>query len=120
MCIRDSLYNIVDRTDEAVLQRALELNVAFIPWFPLGHGALVGPDSALLPLARHYGLTPSQLALAWLLNHAPNTVLIPGTTSIAHLEENARAASVQLDEDQLSVIVGEVDQLLLPVWRPER
>ncbi|MBX8610130.1 aldo/keto reductase [Pseudomonas cichorii] len=116
----ENLYNLADRTDEAVLQRALELNVAFIPWFPLGHGALVGPDSALLPLASHYGLTPSQLALAWLFNHAPNIVLIPGTTSIVHLEENAKAASVQLDEDQRSAIVREVDRLLVPLWRPER
>ncbi|RMR60989.1 aldo/keto reductase [Pseudomonas cichorii] len=116
----ENLYNIADRTDEPVLQRAQALNIAFIPWFPLGHGALVGPDSALQPLASHYGLTPSQLALAWLLNHAPNIVLIPGTTSIAHLEENAKAVSVQLDEDQRSAIVREVDSLSLPTWRPER
>ncbi|GFM87036.1 oxidoreductase [Pseudomonas cichorii] len=116
----ENLYNIADRTDEPVLQRAQALNIAFIPWFPLGHGALVGSDSALQPLASQYGLTPSQLALAWLFNHAPNTVLIPGTTSIAHLEENAKAVSVQLDEDQLSAIVREVDSLSLPTWRPER
>ncbi|RMQ40597.1 Oxidoreductase [Pseudomonas cichorii] len=116
----ESLYNIADRSDEPVLQRAQALNIAFIPWFPLGHGALVGSDSALLPLAGQYALTPSQLALAWLLNHAAHTVLIPGTTAIAHLQENVRAASVQLDESQLAAIVREVDHLALPTWRPER
>ncbi|MFJ4144977.1 aldo/keto reductase [Pseudomonas sp. NPDC089734] len=116
----ESLYNIADRTDEPVVQRTQALNIAFIPWFPLGHGALVAPDSALRPLARQYGLTPAQLALAWLFNHAPNTLLIPGTTSIVHLKENARASHVQLDDTQCAAIARDVDRLALPIWRPER
>jgi len=116
----ENLYNIADRADEATLRYAQEHQVAFIPWFPLGHGGLVGPDSALRPIATRYGLTPSQLALAWLLHHSPSTLLIPGTTSIPHLEENARSLDVRLDDHQLAEISAAIDEAKLPTWRPER
>ncbi|TCV92375.1 aryl-alcohol dehydrogenase-like predicted oxidoreductase [Luteibacter rhizovicinus] len=116
----ENLYNIADRADDDVLQYAQKHHIAFIPWFPLGHGGLVGPDSALAPIATLYDITPSQLALAWLLHHSPATLLIPGTTSIAHLDENARAASIELNPAEIRAIAEAVDRAQLPTWRPER
>jgi pyridoxine 4-dehydrogenase len=116
----ENLYNIADRADEDVLRHAEKNNVAFIPWFPLGHGALVGPDNVLAPIAAQFDVTPSQLALAWLLHRSPATVLIPGTTSVKHIEENARAADMQLSAADIDVIAAAVDKANPPTWRPER
>ncbi|MFC4765650.1 aldo/keto reductase [Dyella koreensis] len=116
----ENLYNIADRADDDVMRYAEEHRIAFIPWFPLGHGGLVGPDSPLAPIAHRYGLTASQLALAWLLHHSPATLLIPGTTSIKHLDENAVAANVELDSADMRAIVEAVDREHLPTWRPDR
>lgn len=116
----ENLFNIADRTDEETLRHAEKHNIAFIPWFPLGHGGLVGPDSVLAPIAAEYGATPSQLALAWLLHHSPATVLIPGTTSITHLEENARAADLRLSAADMAAITAAVDRAKPQIWRPER
>lgn len=115
----ENLYNIVDRSDDDVLDYAESQQIAFIPWFPLGHGGLVGEDSALAPIARRYGMTTSQLALAWLLHRSPATLLIPGTTSIAHLDENAAALSIELDDAQMHDILQAVDDARLPLWRPD-
>lgn len=116
----ENLYNIADRADEETLRYAEKNRVAFIPWFPLGHGGLVGPDSVLAPIAAQYGATSSQLALAWLLHRSPATVLIPGTTSLRHLEENARAVDIQLSDDDMVAITAAVDRASPPTWRPER
>jgi pyridoxine 4-dehydrogenase len=88
----ENLYNVADRSDDETLRYAEGCDVAFIPWFPLGHGDLVGPNSILIPIAAQFGMSPSQLALAWLLHKSPVTVLIPGTTSVKHLKENASAS----------------------------
>jgi pyridoxine 4-dehydrogenase len=114
----ESLYNIVDRTDLAALRYAEEHGIAYVPWFPLGHGQLTKPDSPLEPLARAFDLTPSQLALAFLLHTSKTTLLIPGTTSVRHLEENVKAAQVELSEDDLHTITQAVDALGLETWRP--
>lgn len=114
----ESLYNIVDRTDVMALRYAEEHGIAYIPWFPLGHGQLTRPDSPLTPLARQYDLTPSQLALAFLLHTSKTTLLIPGTTSVRHLEENVKAAHVQLTDADLQLIAQLVDALGLETWRP--
>ncbi|UUN25264.1 aldo/keto reductase [Streptomyces sp. FIT100] len=100
----ENLYNVADRTGDAALEYAEHHGIAFIPWFPLGHGQLVGPTSPLTAVAAQCGATASQLALAWLLQRSPATLLIPGTTSIGHLEENMRAAQVTLGEDELRLI----------------
>ncbi|MFI1401150.1 aldo/keto reductase [Streptomyces sp. NPDC020681] len=100
----ENLYNIADRTGEAALTYAEEQDIAFIPWFPLGHGDLVAPSGALTEAAKNVGATPAQVGLAWLLHHSPNTLLIPGTTSIHHLEENAKAVDLILDADQWAEI----------------
>ncbi|MFC1415562.1 aldo/keto reductase [Streptacidiphilus cavernicola] len=114
----ENLYNLGDRTDEEVLRHAEEHAVAFIPWFPLGHGGLVGPDGPLVRIAPDYGATPSQLALAWLLHRSPATLLIPGTTSIDHLEQNLKAADLHLSADDMAAITRAVDAAAAPLWRP--
>jgi pyridoxine 4-dehydrogenase len=116
----ENLYNIADRTDEDVLRRAEQLKVAFIPWFPLGHGGLVGPDNILRPISQKYRITPSQLALAWLLNHSRSIVLIPGTTSLRHLRENVKAETIKFDSEAMAAIAVAVGHANIPNWRPER
>lgn len=116
----ENLYNVADRADDEVLEHATRHHIAFIPWFPLGHGGLVGPDSALTPLAATYAVTPSQLALAWLLHRSPALLLIPGTTSVKHLKENASAAHVNLNAAEVRAIAEAVDRLGLLGWRPVR
>ncbi|MER7172436.1 aldo/keto reductase [Streptomyces mesophilus] len=115
----ENLYNIVDRAGEDVVRHAEQHNVAFIPWFPLGHGGLVGPDSPLRPIAEQYGATPAQLALAWLLHHSPATLLIPGTTSVSHLELNMKATGLHFSASDMEAITAAVDAAEVPVWRPE-
>lgn len=116
----ENLYNVADRADDDVLEHATRHHIAFIPWFPLGHGGLVGPDSALKPVAETYAVTPSQLALAWLLHRSPAVLLIPGTTSVTHLKENAGAAAVNLNPAEVRAIAEAVDRAGLPGWRPVR
>jgi aryl-alcohol dehydrogenase-like predicted oxidoreductase len=116
----ENLYNLADRADDDVLTYATENHIAFIPWFPLGHGGLVGPDSALAPIAAQWGITPSQLALAWLLHRSEAILLIPGTTSVPHLTENAGASRVRLNPAEVRAIAEAVDRAGLPGWRPVR
>lgn len=116
----ENLYNIADRADEETLQYTQKHGIAFIPWFPLGHGGLVGDDSPLVPIAKSYGVTVAQLALAWLLQHASNTLLIPGTTSLSHLDENAEAVNITLSAADRANILAAVDRAHIPTWRPDR
>jgi pyridoxine 4-dehydrogenase len=116
----ENLYNVADRADDAVLDHATRNHIAFVPWFPLGHGGLVGPDSPLGAIAERWGITPSQLALAWLLHRSPAILLIPGTTSVQHLKENASAAGVILNPAEVRTIAEDVDRAGLPGWRPTR
>lgn len=89
-------YNLVDRQSEKVLDYCGAHGIGFIPWFPLAAGALVGPGSALGDIAQRLNATPGQIALAWLLRRSKVMLPIPGTSSVAHLEENIAAASLQL------------------------
>ena len=114
----ESLYNLVDRTDDTALEYAESHDIAYVPWFPLGHGELTRPNSPLAPLARQFDLTPAQLALAWLLHRSPATLLIPGTTSLRHLEENMKAREVKLTTAEMREITGAVDALQLKPFRP--
>lgn len=93
-----NLYNVGHRASEELLTYATGQGIGFIPWFPLGNRALLGPDSPLSAVARRVGATPGQVALAWLLQHSPVMLPIPGTGSLAHLEENCAAATVTLDD----------------------
>ena len=91
-------YNIGDREHEDTLQYCEKNNIAFIPWFPVAAGKLAQPGGKLDAAAKQHGATVSQLSLAWLLQHSPVILPIPGTSSVAHLEENVAAAEVQLSE----------------------
>ena len=102
-----NLYNVGDRSAEALMEYSTREGIGFIPWFPLGNRALLGPDSPVAQVAARLGVTSGQVALAWLLQHAPNMLPIPGTGSVAHLEENCAAALVDLDADA----VAELDAL---------
>jgi pyridoxine 4-dehydrogenase len=95
-----NLYNLANRDSEALLEHAEANGIAFIPWFPLATGKLAQPGGPLDAIAERLHATPSQLALAWLLRRSPVMLPIPGTSSVAHLEDNVAAAGVQLtDED---------------------
>lgn len=103
-------YSVMRREHENVLAHCAEEGLPFISWFPLDMGALAGQDSPLGDLAAQTGATPAQVALAWSLAHAENNVPIPGTASLAHLEENIAAAAVRLSPSQLDALdaLGEI------------
>jgi len=90
-------YNLTDRTHDSVLERCAELGIGFIPWFPIGAGALGRTESGpLMEIARAHGVSTSQVALAWLLTRSPVMLPIPGTSRIRHLEDNIAACGLQL------------------------
>ncbi|MGX1807012.1 aldo/keto reductase [Nocardia sp. NPDC055321] len=95
-----NLYNLGARQHEDVVDYAAAQGIAFIPFFPVAGGSHAGADSPLAAVAAEVGATPAQTALAWLLHRSPTILPIPGTTSIAHLEENTAAAEVRLSADQ--------------------
>ncbi len=97
-------YNLTDRASEDVLARCTELGIGFIPWFPIATGELAKPGGPVDHLVDETGATPSQIALAWLLQRSPVILPIPGTKSIAHLEDNLGAAEVRLTADQVAVL----------------
>jgi aryl-alcohol dehydrogenase-like predicted oxidoreductase len=91
-----NLYNLGNRQSEAALEYCAQHRLGFIPWFPLAAGEMARPGGALDKAAQRHGATLSQLALAWLLQRSPVMLPIPGTSSVAHLEENLGAASLKL------------------------
>jgi aryl-alcohol dehydrogenase-like predicted oxidoreductase len=97
-------FNLADRAAEPVLDYAEAHQIAFIPWFPLATGKLAEPGGPLDEIARGRGATPSQLALAWLLHRSPVMLPIPGTSTVAHLEDNTAAALVQLGDDEMKAL----------------
>jgi len=96
-------YSIDNRHWEGVLQYCKAHNIAFIPWFPLNAGN-VATNEKLKEIADKHGVTAHQVALNWLLNHAENILLIPGTSNILHLEENVAAAMIELDGEDIAVL----------------
>ncbi|MFD4637098.1 aldo/keto reductase [Lentzea sp. NPDC058436] len=112
----ESLYNLADRESDPMVDLTRERGIAFISWFPLGHGDLVAPGGELADVAARFGVTTAQLCLAWLLRRSPNILLIPGTTSIAHLEENAAAAAVDLSAAQWDEVERIGDKITN--WKP--
>jgi len=93
-----NLYHLSGRQSEAVLDACAARGIGFIPWYPLGSGDLASADGPLAPIAADLGATPAQVALAWLLHRSPVMLPIPGTGSVAHLEENCAAAAVRIDD----------------------
>ncbi|MFE6891094.1 aldo/keto reductase [Streptomyces sp. NPDC057694] len=94
-------YNVLDRASEPLLKLCEARGIAFLPWFPLGNGALTD-HQALTDIAAAHDATPSQVALAWLLHHSPVLCPTPGTGSVAHLEENVAAAELRLTEGDMA------------------
>ena len=101
-------YNLTDRKSEDVLDYCTEHGIGFIPWAPISAGTLAEPGGPVAEAADRLGATPSQVALAWLLRRSPAMLPIPGTGSVAHLEENIGAASVVLDDDAYQAIAEAV------------
>ena len=95
-------YNLVDRVSENVLAYCAANNIGFIPWFPLAAGELTEPGGIVDRVAKAHGATTGQVALAWLLQHSPVILPIPGTLHVAHLEENVAAASVSLTPQEIA------------------
>jgi len=108
-CVQNA-YNLLDRADEPLLEVCGEHDVAWVPYFPLGSAfggaSRVTEHPAVLAAAAAQGATPAQVALAWLLAHDPNILLIPGTSSLEHLEENVATADVRLDAATMAVLDG--------------
>jgi pyridoxine 4-dehydrogenase len=101
-----NLFNLSDRTSEPLLDHAAANGIAFIPWFPLATGKLAQPGGPLDGLAAQHGVSPSQLALAWLLKRSPVMLPIPGTSSVAHLEDNVAAATIELSDAEFETLTN--------------
>jgi len=99
-----NLYNVGDRQHEDVLEYCERHNIAFIPWFPVAAGKLAQPGGKLDEIAKRHGSTVAQLSIAWLLHRSPVILPIPGTSSVAHLEENMKAADLSLSEAEMREI----------------
>jgi aryl-alcohol dehydrogenase-like predicted oxidoreductase len=102
-------YSIIDRQDDEMVEFAQEREIAFVPFFPLGSAFAGGPARlagapAIVRVADKHGATPTQIALAWLLARYDRMLLIPGTTSVAHLEENMAATELELDDADLAAL----------------
>ncbi|MDN3353795.1 aldo/keto reductase [Actinomadura sp. DC4] len=99
-----NMYNMGDRSAEPLLEHAERAGIAFIPYFPLAMGRLAVPGGELAGLAAEYGATPARLALAWLLRRSPVMLPIPGTSTVAHLEDNVAAASIELSDEAFAAL----------------
>ena len=97
-------YNLTDRQHEPVLKWCEQHGVGFIPWFPVGAGRLAQPGGPLDEAARRHGVTVAQLSISWLLHRSPVILPIPGTSSVAHLEENLKSAAIALSDTELKEI----------------
>lgn len=99
-----NLYNLANRKSEEVLDYCERENIGFIPWFPVAAGDLAKQGGVLDEAAKAHGATVAQLALAWLLRRSPVMLPIPGTSSVAHLEENMKASEVQLTDEEFEAL----------------
>jgi aryl-alcohol dehydrogenase-like predicted oxidoreductase len=97
-------YNLADRSSEPVLEYCEREGIGFIPWFPLNTGGLAGDGGPLVEAAKRHDATPAQLALAWLLHRSPVMLPIPGTSKVAHLEDNMKAAALELTDEEVAAL----------------
>jgi pyridoxine 4-dehydrogenase len=104
VCVQNH-YNLVHRADDALIDELARHGIAYVPFFPLG-GFTPLQSSTLSDVARKLDATSMQVALAWLLRRAPNILLIPGTSSVAHLQENLAAAALELPEHAVKALDG--------------
>jgi pyridoxine 4-dehydrogenase len=99
-------YSLSDRSAEPVLEACTRLGIGFLPWFPLAAGELSRPGGPLDKIAKGHKATPGQMALAWLLKRSAVMLPIPGTSSVAHLEENVAAAALTLTDEEFKTLAG--------------
>jgi pyridoxine 4-dehydrogenase len=99
-----NMYNVSQRQHEDVLEYCEKNGLAFIPWFPVASGKLAAPGGKLDEISKRHGAAVSQLSLAWLLHRSPVMLPIPGTSSVAHLEENLKAAEIELSDAEMKEI----------------
>ncbi len=99
-----NLYNLANRRSEAVLEYCEREGIGFIPWYPLAAGDLAKPGGVLQTISRKLDASPSQVALAWVLRRSPVMLPIPGTSRVAHLEDNVRAASLALSDEDFTAL----------------
>jgi pyridoxine 4-dehydrogenase len=104
VCVQN-MYNVAHRADDTLIDDLAREAIAYVPFFPLG-GFTPLQSSTLSSVALRLGATPMQVALAWLLRRAPNILLIPGTSSVAHLRENLAAAELDLPDDAVAALGG--------------
>jgi aryl-alcohol dehydrogenase-like predicted oxidoreductase len=104
VCVQNQ-YNLAHRTDDALIDVLAAQDIAYVPFFPLG-GFTPLQSTTLTDVAARLEATPLQVALAWLLHRAPNMLVIPGTSSVAHLRENVAAAQLTLDEAAMAALNG--------------
>src|SRR5207237_9637842 len=104
VCVQN-FYNIANRADEAVLVATAEQDIAYVPYFPLGGFSPLQSD-VLEPVAKRLGATPVAVAQSWLLQHSPNVLLIPGTSSVAHLRENITGAALTLPAEAVAALAA--------------
>lgn len=108
-CVQNA-FSLVDQSDAAVLERCAAAGIAYVPYFPLGSAfpnmPKVVDDPRVQEIAAAHDVTPAQIGLAWLLARSPNILLIPGTSSVAHLEENLAVGAIHLSEEDLAILAG--------------
>jgi aryl-alcohol dehydrogenase-like predicted oxidoreductase len=97
-----NLYNLIDRHAEGVLRYSEQRGIGFIPWFPIASGDLAGPGGVVGEIAQATGRSPAQVALAWLLRRSRVMLPIPGSSKVAHLEDNCTAATLKLTDEQVA------------------
>jgi pyridoxine 4-dehydrogenase len=99
-------YNLQDRSSDALIDICAGAGIVFIPFYPLAKGRLARPDSPLARIAERHHATSGQIALAWLLHRSPVMLPIPGTSSLAHFEENLGAMSIRLSTEEIQTLAG--------------
>ena len=108
-CVQNA-FSLVDQSDAPVLECCAAAGIAYVPYIPLGSAfpnmPKVVDDPRVQEIAAAHGVSPAQVGLAWLLARSPNILLIPGTSSVAHLEENLAVGAITLTKEQLSVLAG--------------
>jgi pyridoxine 4-dehydrogenase len=114
VCVQNH-YNLAHRDDDALIDRLATAGVAYVPFFPLG-GFTPLQSTALFDVAKQLDATPTQVALAWLLQRAPNILLIPGTSSVEHLRENLATTDLELPRDMVTML----DQVAQPTTHHQR
>ncbi len=112
-----NLFNLVDRRDEDMVDVCTQQGILFMPYFPLAMGKLGCGIGLLITIAQRHQATPAQVALAWLRARSPQMVLIPGTSSVAHLEENIASVTIELSKEECKELAESPVVAAIPTFR---